>query len=311
MAATKKAPAYISPLHVDDREDRTTPYSKEPFSAKLNLLGVPTKTERLEFADFFWYGRFDDDHPMISIGVERKALTDLLSCMVDGRLTAHQIPGLKAAFDVRTILIEGVWRANPKTGLVQRLGGKGNGGESAGHRMKWSTKGEDRGPAGWTDLCLNGKTFNAAGLENYIRSLRIKSGIPLAFTRSRQDTVAWLAEEWRWWQKGWDKHHSVGVLEKPLAKGMGSGQQGAGWVVEGREVESQHVPLVARVAAQLPGIGIGKALAAAKVFGSVEEMISAPPVMWRLVPGVGEILAEGVVREIKKIHGNGKKKGKV
>lgn len=293
-------PSFLSPLHIDDREDQTTPYSPEPFSTKLAREGVPTSTQRLEFADFFWYGRLDEDNPMISIGVERKALTDLLNCMVDGRLAAHQIPGMKSHYDLPYLLVEGVWRANPKNGLVQRLGGNGNG-ESHGAKMRWGKPGKTV-EKGWVDLSLNGKTYSAEGLENFLCSLRNKSGLQIVFTRSRQDTVGWLKREWAWWQKGWDKHNSIGVLEKPLAKGMGHGGQGAGWVVGGREVETRHVSLVARVAAQLPGIGIGKALEAAKVFGSVAEMMGAEEREWRKVPGVGEVLAKGVVAEINKVN---------
>ena len=53
---------------------------------------------QLEYADFMFNG-LGPNNEIWSIGVERKAIGDLISCMFDNRFTGHQLPGLQNEYD--------------------------------------------------------------------------------------------------------------------------------------------------------------------------------------------------------------------
>lgn len=75
----------------------------------------------LPSTDCVFYGNGPDTASTgrpISIGVEVKSLTDLVTGFDDGRLFATQIPKLIAAHDVRYLVFYGVFRCSPSDGLT-------------------------------------------------------------------------------------------------------------------------------------------------------------------------------------------------
>jgi len=287
----------LSPIYVDDREDKSRP-GVQTFSSRLRELGAEVEVGRVEFGDFWFHGKGGKDGPpVIAVGIERKALFDLLGCMTSGRLAASQAPGMHRDYDITFLVIEGVWRTCPQTGLLQKLGR-----DRAAVQGNWRArmKGKPPAPAAqspnrWMDVQLGGRTFKGDAVRNYIYSLQMLSGMKVVATGSRGETADWVAGLWRWWQKGLDHHKSFSGLEKPQSKGMGSGAEGDQFLAVG----GKRPGLVARVASQLPGIGPGRAIAAEGVFKSVEDMVSADAERWREVAGVGKMVSETVWKSIR------------
>src|SRR3989304_2010126 len=71
----------------------------------------------LEYGDCAFSG--NGPNGIIKIGVERKAISDLIQSINSGRLSGHQLPGLLETYDRVYLLVEGQWRGNRKDGIVE------------------------------------------------------------------------------------------------------------------------------------------------------------------------------------------------
>lgn len=154
------------------------------------LLGYLPKSlaveGRLEYADAAFSGSLNGEY--VSVGVERKALSDFLSSMQDGRLAGHQLIGLQSCYDVVYIIVEGVWRLGPK-GELQVPRGKG-----------------------WRQFCLGPRPFMMTELEGFINTLQTLTGCLVRETRTMRHTAVWLKSVYNWYQK--DDHRSHMAIHK-------------------------------------------------------------------------------------------------
>ena len=215
----------------------------------------------LEYGDASFLGRGIDDIP-VSVGIERKRLNDMLTSMTTGRLSGHQIPGLMACYDYVYLVVEGLWRANPKDGLLE-VPGKG----------------------GWRSVKLGARRFMAKELWSYLNTLQICAGVYVWKTGSARATAQWLTNLHAWWTcKPLDAHKSHRAQHVPFAK-----------------LVKQKEPLVQRLAQQIvPGIGHRKSKAIAQRFGSAWELLLADQKAWESVDGIGKVLAKRIMEELHK-----------
>jgi len=213
---------------------------------------------RLESADVMFTGRGPEDVP-VAVGVERKRITDLIDSMETGRLVDHQIPLMLDNHEFNYVLIEGLWRSQPKTGELEYL--------SAG---KWKT------------MHFRKRKFLAKSVHNFLNTLSLRTGVFLVSTPSKAETIQWLLAVYDWWNvKAWDQHRShLKILDR------------TGLCFSGRP------SVVRRMANCLPGIGDDKAIKVAQKFRTPYEMATASIEDWTTIDGIGETIAEKATKAL-------------
>jgi ERCC4-type nuclease len=225
---------------------------------------MPVSVGKLDFADFFFLGNGPEGE-YVSIGIERKAIKDLLNSMVTGRLSGHQLPGMTQQYDHVYILVEGEWRFNPDSGIL-----------------------ESRNGAWWNDVSLGPRRFMAKEVVGFLNTLQIKAGVHIVYSHNQRETVQVITSLYHWWNsKQWDSHTSH-LSPSKVHKGNSG------------EVMLRKPTLVRRIAAELPLIGWGKSKAVEEYFPSVVQMVTASEKEWREIPGIGVGIAKGVVEELGK-----------
>lgn len=176
--------------------------------APLKAVGLPAvlADPQLTAGDLAFAGKGIGGHPL-NIGIEFKRLdsssTDLAQSLRTGRLSGEQLPkllGLKGAYDQAWLLIEGVWRHDPATGLVTVF---------KGHRRGWQA--------------IPGK-MPVSEMRKRLLTLDILGGLRVQFTNTRADTISFIAALYRWWtDRDMDKHVShLAVHDAPTFRPVSS-----------------------------------------------------------------------------------------
>ncbi len=236
-------------------------YIDDRIGSKELLPHIPKKLScltHLDYADAAFLGRGPDDNP-ISIGIERKRINDLITSMTSGRLSGHQLPGLRSAYDVVYLVVEGLWRANPRDGILEKpIGG------------------------GWRPIQLGARRFMAKEIWSYLNTLQICGGVLIWKSGSERATGQWLVNLYYWWNsKSLDEHKSHEALHIPIA-----------------QLSTKKPSIVQRVAATLPGVGFNKSKEIAQKFSTVQEMVLAMEGDWLNVPGIGKTLARRITKAL-------------
>lgn len=251
----------MEPVLVDPRE------GSGDLLPMLQRMGVPSRREELPFGDVQVIGRGPDERP-VPIGLEIKAVGDLLHSLVDKRLVGFQLPGLLARYEIVWIVVEGI--------LIRADDGSLRYATTDGPKRPWG------GP--WQYDAIVGQLLTIA----------IKRGVRLANVRNREGTAGFISALWRWWNgKEFEEHDSdvvlrTAMLEDPLADyTMGAGERDRA--------------LVAKTLVH--GIGDEKAKAAAKHFRSVREMVNADEKAWEGIKGIGGKLAARFVEAVRRVEG--------
>jgi len=218
----------------------------------------------LEYADAAFTGV--KGKSVVSVGVERKALSDLLSSMQTGRLAGVQLNGLLACYDVVYLVVEGIYKVDHSGRILVPRGGS------------------------WLPFHLGRRQFTSRELDGFVNSLCIEAGFLVRETHTLHGTAMLIYNLYRWWQK--ESHHSLLAMHKHRFP-----DDGAGGVI------LQPPSLARRIAAELPGIGWKRSLDVAAHFGSVERMMEASVEEWTKIPGIGKTIAKKVVEEIRHVDG--------
>lgn len=186
----------------------------------------------------------------ITIGVEVKSLSDLLSSIEDGRLRARQIPDMIAAFDVRWLLYYGTYRCCPSTGSLQVP----------------SRRDPTSGRCGWEDYKFGGRTSKRVVPYAYLESFLASPS--LTNTRVHVKHCYDLAECARWigvlhhiWQKPYSSHSSMQAFDTSADLGL-------------MPLLSPHLKQRARTIATFPGVSYQRAVAIARAFASLRDLFN-------------------------------------
>lgn len=209
---------------------------------QLKALGCNPALAHLDFADVacFGYGPADANY---DIGIERKTISDLLHSIESGRLTGHQIPGLRQDYDVGYLVVEGLWRAGPE-GVLEVFRGV------PGQRPTWQPP--------------YGRPWMYADVVSLLNSITVQGEIHVVRTGTRNETCLAIHGLMTWWGKRWREHRTLKVIHgtRPALAPM-------------------HTPSLLRVmAAQIPAIGWEWSGVVERTFGSVAEMVEAPVEVW-------------------------------
>lgn len=232
----------------------------------LNMLGVPARLEHLDYGDARMVGQGPEGRPVL-IGVEIKAIGDLLRCIADKRFVGGQLGGMLSQHEIAFLLIEGVITASPSRELLVLKGRE------------------------WKTVSFGERRWTYEAVMSWTHSVR-RAGIHDVYTADRRATAAWLASLYTNWSKPYEEHKTlIGRLGKPLESAPGSENA----------LATYDAPAQMQVAAALArGIGWEKATAVVRWFKSIRRMVGASQKEWEQVPGIGPKLASQAIATIDK-----------
>lgn len=229
--------------------------------APLERLGLRARMERLDAGDIEIIGI---DGTMV--GIEYKKWPDVLACVRSGRF-AEQLRGMKRAYHVSWLLIEGRIRVTDSKGAlkVQQPGGE------------------------WRDAD-GGITYQE--VASWLMTMVQCGGALVATTETQAESAMWIRQLYFWWTfQAWEEHraHKAWFEPPPL------------W-----ENPYADPPLALKLAAMLPGIGSERASAIIDVMGteveypSALDVVEAGTVALERVPGIGKVVARKVWEGVRK-----------
>ncbi len=227
-------------------------------SAELKpYISAPTTLTRLDYGDVAFTGHGPDD-TIHTIGIERKGIQDLTASIQSGRLSGHQLVGLLSNYHHVYLLIEGIWRANPNNGILEKMAG-----------------------SAWRAPDVGKRRWMYRDVANYCNSLAVQCGIVLWQTANKRQSGQWVTGLYHWWQKEYIKHHALEQFRiiPPVAQYRKPG-------------------LVHRVAKELKGVGWERGRDIVRRFKTVEELVLASEEELMEVEGIGRKLAMSMREEM-------------
>jgi ERCC4-type nuclease len=229
----------------------------------LATIGVPVELTTLEFGDCCFSGN-GPDGGVVTVGIERKTVSDLLQSFASGRLTNHQLPGMTAEYDYRVLALEGRYRCG-KDGILE-----------------WAREREWKDGAtisNWETAGYGLRRWTYREFEGRLITLQLKAGIAIHRSSDMADTARHIAALYEWWTgSSFEEHRSHLATPNKAQFAM------------------LRPPTVReRVAAQLPHIGASRAPMIAGAFESVRAMCEAPAERWASMPGLGKKTAADIV----------------
>jgi len=245
----------------------------------LAMMKLPIEVTTLGFGDFAFLGRGEGEMP-VPVGIERKAIADFVSSVWTGRFAGHQLLGLLQCFQVIYVVLEGLWRVNIQTGLIEVWG-----------VIKIGPK---KGQQGWIDLEVGGKTVLYRDLEQHLYTYEMKGGVYIRQTRNKPETCRFIGALYHWWtDKAWDEHKShlkfrTVDADKAILIPMDPGNP-------------KH--LVRLMCKELKLVGWEKARAIAEVFPSMDAALCATVKEWQAIPGIGPTLAKRIWGVLHGVNG--------
>lgn len=246
----------------------------------LAAKGMPVTLTRMDYGDVSWLGLGPDGEP-VSVGIEVKRIRDVLQCVCDGRFAGHQLPGLVQAYDQVWLLIEGLWRANAKTGMLET-------------RVKRGT---------WVEISVGTRRFMYRDLLTWLSTIEIKGGVRIARTSDWNEATIWLSSLYRWWTEdgGWESHKSHLAFHDGTRHGTPYKRDRATRMVASIADRAllQRPTLTRMIAAQLPNVGWTRSAPIARRYKTVEELIAATPEDLMAIEGIGPTIAKGIYESLR------------
>jgi ERCC4-type nuclease len=213
----------------------------------LRALQVQVEVTRMDYADAMWIGNGIDGMP-VTVGVELKSVSDVIACITSGRFAGHQLPGLIASYNDIYLLVYGECRRREQDGVLEE------------RRQNHKTHGWY-----WTEVGGGQRKWLWRELEAWFLSMAVFGGLRVIRAATIEDAAQWVKVAHNWYMR--DDHKSHQALS------------------QAKELHTDHAllvkpPLVRRVAAQLPGVGLSRSAAVAQRFKTVVEMANAPEDAW-------------------------------
>lgn len=252
----------LSPILIDNRAGSSDLISYPPLNVHGELC-------RLSAGDISITG--NGPRGPVRIGVEVKSITDLISSFSNGRLQDTQIPGMQKEYDVLWLLYYGVYRPSPVDGSLEIL----------------------RGKRGWQGYQIGARAVPYGYVESFLLTLtavgvHVKRVQHLRKDEALAECAEWIGVLARWWSKPWTKHRGMHAFD--FSGAMSLGMPGV----------DAHTHMLARFAMQLSGVGYDRALAVARHFQSIIDMVAADESEWAKIPGIGKVIAGSAVSEMRR-----------
>lgn len=232
---------------LDERERDLLPYFK-PFDCRIESI-------TLECGDASWVGEGPDGNA-VTVGVERKKIRDLVQSMRSRRLNGFQAPLMCETYDVRYLVVEGVWRPT-KEGSIEELRGKD-----------------------WRVLAPGAKPILFREVDSFLSSMEEFFGFRVKQTQRESETAAWIVSRYKYWSKPYDQHHTHEQIYAPAPEnGVGRKPRFVSLESDIRRTCGPNAVYTWKMAAQLPGLD-RKAELIARTFHEPEEMFLANRKDW-------------------------------
>lgn len=217
--------------------------------------------DELPSADVMLVGNGPDGE--VLVGVELKSVTDLVSSTSTGRLQATQVPAMLDDYDVCWLLVYGAYRAGVKEGELQI----------------------QKGPRWWRKYRMGNREVPWSYVEAFLLSLSVV-GVQIKHVYDMAEAARWIGVLDGWWSKPYDKHRAFRTFDHSRDVSLMPGM-------------SEAEMLRARVANCLPGVGHERAMAAARHFRSVKEMVAADREEWEEIDGIGKVISRTVEEAVR------------
>lgn len=219
---------------------------------------TPSSLTRLQSGDAAWMG--EGPEGPVFIGMERKRINDLVSSIDSGRLSGSQLLLMQRSYWRSYLVVEGIWRPDPATGILQTYAfGK------------------------WVNMAHGRRQWMAREVSNYLNRLQVMLGIMVKQTATVEETAMWLAWTYHWWQKDWDKHEVHHFYNR----------------CQPQYVQLFRPGIVERIAKELEGVGWERATEVGKRFRLPVHLALASEHELMDVPGIGKKLARSIRSEMQ------------
>ena len=236
----------------------------------------------LEYGDVMWMGVDREGEPVL-VGAERKTLDDLVSSLMSGRLSGHQLPGMldpASGFHYNYLIVEGLSRPDPRTGVLEKFGIWKKPHLSA---EEWGLEGREMGGR-WYDVGRGTRRFMFSAIDHYLATIETRACVRVAYTLSPRHTAHWIASRYGWWQTKEHKSHLV-LDETPDPS-----------ILKPQKKEGKY--LLRLMLAQVPGLGWDKTKALTEAYPTMKAVREAGVKGVREVEGIGPVLAERVIKAV-------------
>lgn len=223
-------------------DDRGGAKGVSGYPTQLHALLPDSLLTRLDAGDIAFSGVCG------TVGIELKRVTDALSCMYSSRLADVQLPRMREHYDVRYLVIEEPYRAEPGTGVLQR----------------WKTFPSSKKTivGRWYDAHAGKNRVTFQAFQMWLTTLTMQGQATLLRTGTLEETADLIKALYCWWQR--DDHRSMMVMH---------------WD-EGDSAVLSRPTMLRRILALLPNVGWHRSGILCKRFSSVAEMVAAPPEAW-------------------------------
>jgi ERCC4-type nuclease len=251
---------------IDDRAGSKDLMVYEPLNTCGQLCRLPS-------GDAYIVGVDADGQSTVNVGVEVKSVSDFVSSVDNGRLTAEQLPAMERDYDVVWLVVYGRFKPG-YAGCLQSVNSHGL----------------------WVDHHAGTRAVSYGYVVQNLMTISA-SGVLVATVDSPAAAAHWLACLARWWSKplaqhsAFKKFNSAGDSE--IDRRLKKTATGAVSYVDPKK------KLRAKIAKQFPGIGYDKAVAAAEHFPSTTAMVNATAEEWMELDGVGKVIAKAIVEAVK------------
>jgi len=203
------------------------------------------------------------------IGIERKKIKDFLSNMRTNHFVGKQLPRMLNHYDIRYLLIEGITRANPETGILEEPGKRDT---KTGRRL-------------WNEVLLGHSRFMWEDFEKHITSLE-QAPVRILRSPDPETTARIVVAKYRWYQKKWDDHHSLkGLFYTPYA------------IIPLSLGDKEDLNRL--MMSCLPGIGPEKSLMMAIRFKCIMDLCRATVGDLQDLPGIGPTISNNIYNFIR------------
>lgn len=217
----------------------------------------------LEYGDVSFVGMGDNEPAFVCI--ERKTIGDLVQSMSSGRLSGHQLVGMLEDFTHIYLLVEGIWRPNPKSGMLEKLHGKS-----------------------WTPVHHGKRKYMARDVYNYINTLAVMCGVIPVFTSTLQQSGYWIDCVYSWWMKGWEQHKSHLKFHRQQVSPKKKGK-----------VLLRQPTSFERIVSGISSVGFDTATLLQKHFRTPMDLALASEKQLMDVKGIGKKTAKMIIKEMR------------
>lgn len=265
-------------INIDDR-----------IGSDYTYLGRGEEREKVSLSDFFRQHRSCPEVRVIRLiagdfcfsgngakgpslfGIERKTIKDMLSSKRTGRFSGEQLPKMIDQYDYRFLVVEGEYRTNWQTGLIEIRGYD-----------------PETRKYGWKTLLIGKQHFLGLELDSYLNELDAHVPIKIRHTQDFPATVEYVLGLAHTYNKPWDRHTAYAAIHTPEPYVM-----------------IEKASTVRRVAYSLAGVGWVRSGAAEARFHTVAEMVAADAGDWAKLDGFGKVLSQKVFNELHGLETSG------